>query len=77
MTATHRVPSSLARVRWAAHLPHRARARRRYMYQEGCTTTKMMVARAPTYLAGEAADYGVHRGEVAVDMARYELCPRR
>src|SRR5579884_1390246 len=36
---------------------------------EGCTPTKTMVASARVaYLAGRAADYGVHAGPVAVDM---------
>ncbi len=38
---------------------------------EGCTPTKTMVASARVaYLARRAADYGVHTGEVTVDMAK-------
>ena len=38
---------------------------------EGCTPTKTMVASARVaYLARRGADYGVHTGEVSVDMAR-------
>ena len=38
---------------------------------EGCTPTKTMVASARVaYLARRAADYGVHTGPVAVDLAR-------
>src|ERR671932_1031406 len=37
---------------------------------EGCTPTKTMVASARVaYLARRAADYGVHAGPIAVDMA--------
>ena len=38
---------------------------------EGCTPTKTLVASARVaYLARRAADYGVHTGEVTVDMAK-------
>ena len=38
---------------------------------EGCTPTKTMIASARVaYLARRADDYGVHTGEVAVDLAR-------
>jgi pyruvate/2-oxoglutarate dehydrogenase complex dihydrolipoamide dehydrogenase (E3) component len=37
---------------------------------EGCTPTKTMVASGRVaYLAGRAADYGVHTGPLAVDMS--------
>src|SRR5437016_6462758 len=38
---------------------------------EGCTPTKTMVASARVaYLARRGADYGVHTGPIAVDMAK-------
>src|ERR1700741_76618 len=38
---------------------------------EGCTPTKTMVASGRVaYLAKRGADYGVHTGEISVDMAR-------
>src|SRR5215467_9655350 len=38
---------------------------------EGCTPTKTMVASGRVaYLARRAADYGVHTGEVSVDLGR-------
>jgi pyruvate/2-oxoglutarate dehydrogenase complex dihydrolipoamide dehydrogenase (E3) component len=38
---------------------------------EGCTPTKTMVASARVaYLARRAADYGVHTGDISVDLAR-------
>jgi pyruvate/2-oxoglutarate dehydrogenase complex dihydrolipoamide dehydrogenase (E3) component len=38
---------------------------------EGCTPTKTMVASARVaYLAGRGADYGVHTGDIAIDMKK-------
>lgn len=38
---------------------------------EGCTPTKTMVASGRVaYLAGRAADYGVHTGPISIDLAR-------
>src|SRR5947209_7856667 len=38
---------------------------------EGCTPTKTMVASARVaYLARRAADYGVHTGQVTIDLAK-------
>src|SRR6202161_442834 len=38
---------------------------------EGCTPTKTMVASARVaYLARRAADYGVHTGDIRIDMER-------
>src|SRR5450432_3137423 len=38
---------------------------------EGCTPTKTMVASARVaYLAGRRADYGVHTGDIRIDMER-------
>ncbi|HEX2777216.1 MAG TPA: FAD-dependent oxidoreductase, partial [Candidatus Acidoferrales bacterium] len=38
---------------------------------EGCTPTKTMVASARVaYLATRGADYGVHTGEIRIDMER-------
>src|SRR6202453_3727214 len=38
---------------------------------EGCTPTKTMIASGRVaYLARRAADYGVHTGEIRIDMVR-------
>src|SRR5271156_3922000 len=45
---------------------------------EGCTPTKTMVASGRVaYLARRASDYGVHTGEISVDLTRVVECKRK
>jgi pyruvate/2-oxoglutarate dehydrogenase complex dihydrolipoamide dehydrogenase (E3) component len=62
--------TALARAGWKTALVEREHVGGTCV-NEGCTPTKTMVASARVaYLAQRAADYGVHTGQVTVDMAK-------